>query len=136
MTLSQALNSAFPQYPESAHRKAASRMEKNMTAQHTPGPWGVSAQPHGYSVWNVVDDEINPACIGRPVANVVGGYDSVQIEEANARLIAAAPDLLEALEAICKHATECEMHGEPSTVDGIGWDDILKARATIAKARK
>ena len=130
MTLPQALNSAFPQYPESAHRKAASRMEQNMTAQHTPGPWGVSAQPHGYSVWNVVDDEINPACIGRPVANVVGGYDSVQIEEANARLIAAAPELLKALEACVSWS-----RGAPETDDfgKISWDVLKTAEQAIAK---
>ena len=126
MTLPQALNSAFPQYPESAHRKAASRMEQNMTAQHTPGPW---SENEGFIVGPDFETICDPRCLPPTAENIV-------TMEANARLIAAAPDLLEALEAICKHATQCEMHGEPSTVDGIDWDDILKARAAIRKARK
>src|SRR5688572_24362975 len=69
-------------------------------AKHTPGPW--------------IQDEGNPLCIGVPkswypaqVYNIVtvleGGPDYTdecnQEAGANARLIAAAPDLLEALRA-------------------------------------
>jgi hypothetical protein len=65
-------------------------------SKHTPGPWAISsgdfilqnhaavdAPKHGalaLVVWKMEDDELSPEC------------------EANARLIAAAPDLLEALE--------------------------------------
>ena len=45
--------------------------------------------------------------------------------EANARLIAAAPDLLEALESLCGHTDEGMMFSERAA----------KARAAIAKAR-
>lgn len=132
-TLALALQSAFPSYGEAAHRKVAERMVEDMEAQHTPGPWGVSAQPHGYSVWNVVDDEINPACIGRPVANVVGGYDSVQIEEANARLIAAAPDLYLVSHLIEELSTQTRTQTDWQ----IEFERIATlARAAIAKARK
>ena len=49
-------------------------------------------------------------------------------------LIAAAPEMLAALKRLCTYATECEMHGAPSQVDGIEWDDVVAARAAIAKA--
>ncbi len=71
-----------------------------MKAQHTPGPW--EAIEHiainnvkGYRVF-AGDDEIT-VC-----RNAAGGLGSVvQLPaEANARLIAAAPDLLEALEIV------------------------------------
>lgn len=110
-------------------------------AAHTPGIWCVEK----------FDPDAEFTFIGGPIA-IVGGEElcekvrftvgtlqdwgphGIEQTEANARLIAAAPDLLAALKAICKDATECECHGEPSTVDGIQWDDIIAARAAIAKA--
>ena len=59
-------------------------------------------------------------CGGHNVAQVMKGYKS---GEADARLISAAPELLEALEDLCDWGSEC-------TQDK--WD---KARAAIAKAR-
>ena len=74
----------------------------------TPGPW---------------------KCVGTLVyfSNNAGGIDlrACPDSEANARLIAAAPDLLEALEAII--ASECR---QPDV--GCAW---TKARAAIARAR-
>jgi hypothetical protein len=43
------------------------------------------------------------------------------------------PQLVAVLRKICKDASECEMHGEPSTVDGIDWEDIVQARELLAK---
>jgi hypothetical protein len=61
-----------------------------MSAKHTPGPWKVRASPHGKRY----------ACvqIGRDEA-----YTTLELEPADARLIAAAPELLEALKAIRDH---------------------------------
>lgn len=80
-----------------------------MTNQHTPGPWRfeestktIRAVPQNY--WLATMDS----------------WDGAVDHEANARLIAAAPDLLEALE-LALVAT-----------DG-NWED--RARAAIAKAR-
>ncbi|MEL6237049.1 MAG: hypothetical protein AAFO57_00270 [Pseudomonadota bacterium] len=56
-----------------------------MDAKFTPGPW---------SLWGKADPSQVIACDGGFVAQTVGGND-----EANARLIAAAPELLEAVEA-------------------------------------
>lgn len=115
----QALQSAFPQYQMVAHKKASERMEQDMKKV-----W--------FSTAEVCEDDEGDCKI---VLNTNIPYSQEQASRIG-DLAEAAPDLLAALEAICKHATQCEMHGEPSTVDGIDWDDILKARAAIAKARK
>ena len=94
-----------------------------MSAKHTPGPWflddaidvdlpnhiGISSDKHGLLaqvVWKMEDDERTPEC------------------EANARLIAAAPELLEFVK---------------EWLDRQGSDEnymTAKARAAIAKATK
>jgi hypothetical protein len=74
-----------------------------MKTPHTPGPWTTQELEHayhGYENWNTY-------CIRSP-QNVhiatIGHVDRYheQDHEANARLIAAAPELLEALEFISK----------------------------------
>ena len=98
-------------------------------SKHTPGPWAVREH------WS--DDgafEVYPTRGGAPsygqwsaLAEVpeYGKEDSPEAE-ANAHLIAAAPDLLEALQEIVNAA------------DGDGWNQLdaglKKARAAIAKA--
>lgn len=94
-----------------------------MNAKHTPGPW-------------TIGDENNQhveICIGDAVANLdrqdrYGLHMVFSREEmlANAHLIAAAPDLLEALDAALE--AECRlMDYRPE------WED--HARAAIAKAK-
>ena len=97
-------------------------------SKHTPGPWwldhgddvnlfnhvGISAETHellAQVVWRLDDDKSTPEC------------------EANARLIAAAPDLLEALEtALYGWQREFEYLAKRTPE----W--VTKARAAIAKA--
>ena len=58
-----------------------------MTSKHTPGPWKVS----------LMDDTVVVDTNGAEVAEIDGDYnhpDTWPMMEANARLIAAAPDLL------------------------------------------
>ena len=56
---------------------------------HTPEPWGLVGEPNGYTVWNVVDDGVNPGCVGRILARVCGAAVTVEEEEANgARIVA------------------------------------------------
>lgn len=78
---------------------------------HTPGPWQVR--------------KIDPRSVAIPDEH--GKLIVLAPSEADARLIAAAPDLLAALEEIVEAA------------DGSGWDQIdatlKKQRAAIAKAR-
>ena len=86
----------------------------------TPGPWTQGTSNCGRScVW--LDGHVEP--------EETMGPDNTWIDcctEANARLVAAAPDLLEALEEIV------------SAADGDGWKqldaNLSAARAAIAKA--
>lgn len=84
--------------------------------KHTSGPWVcVGAQPDGKGHRYVVSQE------GFTVADLQpnGGH--------NARLIAAAPDLLEALQALMENY---------ETVDGLGFNmfAVAKACRAISKA--
>lgn len=98
---------------------------------HTPGPWRWHANPHGGA---------RVVTTGVAVADVLarGGVPHPAQEhcEANARLISAAPDMLEALEAL-QHADKCfcdagfagpDHHPRHS-------DECEKARAAIDKAK-
>ena len=65
-----------------------------MSAKHTPGPWTIRYRTNVFGIRRDVGHVGSVA--------VCGGHDSNQVDcgpesEANARLIAAAPDLLEAL---------------------------------------
>ena len=67
-----------------------------MNAKHTPGPWLKSPREGSTFVWaggDGIDDGVNI------VADVFDSHGSKSSEEAiaNARLIATAPDLLDAL---------------------------------------
>lgn len=109
---------------------------------HTPGPW--AAQPHDLKCWTVV------AGAGSSVAHV-DLRSEPEITEANARLIAAAPDLLEALkfaEAILEQhvAASCDICGGEGGWEGEGPNarmtpvrhrercEYLRVRAAITKA--
>lgn len=85
--------------------------------KHTPGPWNrIKGDRNVYSAAGTVCK--TPA--------ILGGGSAATNWEANARLIAAAPDLLEALEALLDYAES-------------GWDHFpdvsVNARAAIARAR-
>lgn len=76
-------------------------------SRHTPGPWHLS--PDGYSI--LCGDEHDPEIIAWTDVNDVMMIQDNRTVEANARLIAAAPELLEALKAITDmgeaiHATQ------------------------------
>ena len=75
-----------------------------MSAQHTPGPW---------NVWSEAPDRC--AYIGasadfprRPIAQIFGRQedsDEFAVRDANARLIAEAPEMLKALRSIAAITT-------------------------------
>jgi len=92
-------------------------------SKHTPGPWEHTGQ--GY----IVGKEDNGYGLG--YVDVCSVYlRAVRGRtNANARLIAAAPDLLEALDALLYAYQDQGNTG--STHD----DKVLQARAAIAKAR-
>lgn len=90
-------------------------------SKHTSGPWRT----------HLTDDTLVIDAVGVPVATMDGNYidGSHSNIEANARLIAAAPDLLEALEKILVSDRE----GYPNC--NLFSDDLARAKAAIAKAK-
>jgi len=85
---------------------------------HTPGPWHV--HPWGDNSYEINSTQLT-------VCNVPGFSDETVDSgsaESNARLIAAAPDLLEALEGLM-----------PMWESGIDEPWVRKARAAIKKAK-
>jgi len=96
----------------------------NIPAKHTPGPWSVwkkSLDPAGREDWAILSSE------NRIIAEAFWKVetDEYMPAEANARLIAAAPELLEALEAMA------EWHEDSADDEPL----IIATRAAIAKAR-
>ncbi len=88
----------------------------------TPGPWRIVADPMHF-------DSLTTVEAGNMVAQVGGLKSNLKEMEANTRLIAAAPDLLEALQGILYHFVP--ERGNLKVED----DMIKKAHAAIAKAR-
>lgn len=90
-----------------------------MNEKHTPGPWMRTpddANP-GYWFIGTADDP-----------HAVVGLDG-EMSEPDARLIAAAPDLLEALEGVEPYLEE-----DPDYTDDYN-ERVRAVRAAIAKAR-
>ena len=93
----------------------------------TPGEWFVSRQGLAGSI--VIRGAGDPKT-GPILASVSKFYGSAHVHgdhEANARLIAAAPTLYEALAAMCREFT----HGNPDQREAIS-----AARAALALARR
>ena len=63
-----------------------------MSGGHTPGPWEALKDNNRWTIF------LPDSYLGNHIAYTSNGGVSEDQEEANARLIAAAPDLLEALE--------------------------------------
>jgi hypothetical protein len=95
-----------------------------MSAEHTPGPWVVYDDSN-----NGKTNRIEIAALGKTVARI---YHSVPEEDLpNARLIAAAPDLLEALQDFLNWSNSV-YYGEDTRRELVMAKN--KARAAIAKA--
>ncbi len=95
-------------------------------SEHTPGPWEISygkirpARPiEGYTIGYA------PICIVRGDKRLHGNG----VREANARLIAAAPELLEALKAVIDWLDDGSI-----LLSEVCAANVLQARAAIAKA--
>jgi hypothetical protein len=72
-----------------------------MSTQHTPGPWG--ARQTFSNRWDieVLREGLVPLTIGHVSTAVLGvGTYRADLTKANAQLIAAAPDMLEFLQAL------------------------------------
>ena len=94
-----------------------------MTTMHTPGPWYIGSGTYEgrniYSAEAVTDDE---GFTYNPVV-ATAEDDGVVCWDANARLMAAAPELLDALKSL-SCAIDVTAYGAA----------LAKARAAIAKA--
>lgn len=92
-------------------------------ARHTPGPW-------------TFDDNMGCRDIrgadGKPIASTHGLANDDE-DQANARLIAAAPELLAALKTALKCIEYCREH-HPDAQSGTGFPVEIELRAIIAKA--
>jgi len=90
-----------------------------MSEQHTPGPW--KAHPTGLARSGLPEYQIHWSDIGECVAEVVHGT-------ADAKLIAAAPDLLEALYKALAFIEGYESEwAEPFECGDLARDAIAKA---------
>ena len=89
-----------------------------MTTQHTPGPWTTGDA----AIWALEDCEFH-AIVDCPLNQTCRDTDTAW---ANARLIAAAPDLLAALKSLL-----LSFDDDRSLFNRDGWE---AARAAIAKA--
>jgi hypothetical protein len=85
-------------------------------SKHTPGEWEFveNENPHETHPYIIRMPSVRKTSLGADKYGVIlGGYDQTMIGEvkANARLIAAAPTLLEALKIMVQHA------------ESAGWED-------------
>lgn len=105
--------------------------------KHTPGPWEVVKTKefpwHGETGENPFDiDGVDAdGCGFRPCKINGNGFDNPGVALANAHLIAAAPDLLEALKYVVKY------HRDNDSGDGelFSLDYVTTCIAAIAKAK-
>jgi hypothetical protein len=96
---------------------------ETMTTAHTPGPWTMDQ-------YGTIKDRDGQQILASGVALTIGYYPRDHYAFANARLIAAAPDLLAALEMV-RHAA-IAMRGEDFN---FGYEQWKLINAAIAKAR-
>lgn len=98
----------------------------------TPGPWSASGSVHGWTVWG---QETSPDA--EPVDMVAVASE---MTEADARLCAAAPALLAALEDVLNVAAHYNPNAAEESGHACTGDMSLRcvwcrARAAVAKAR-
>lgn len=97
-----------------------------MSSKHTPGPWNVDEYTSGNSMFG-----FSPACAvmcrdNNKVICEIPDYTMGQFDKEDARLIAAAPDLLKA----CRRVMERYVH----VLGGLSDDALDEVQAAIAKA--
>ena len=107
-----------------------------MKTKHTAGPWKTTNATHPIIGWRITANDGSIAGVHK-----AGPRQSINECKANARLIAAAPDLAEVCKQICRyHDKILKDHGHIVTTDPWAYDlnDALwacseKARAALAK---
>ena len=104
---------------------------KTENGKHTPGPWRVSRHDALRYTWHV---NAGPAGYSQKRVAIVPGDSSADCAEANAALIAAAPDMLEALRSAAAFAEQWVGANEGSMLADAREAMLAKARAAIRKA--
>lgn len=122
------------------------------TQQHTPGPWfhdkAMSGRTDSFSITH--NRRCGPDILQEAIATLhypsshPTQLDSAVVAEANARLIASAPELLEALKALLRNVEDCQKYiavlKDDERFDSEGNQlfpsspEMDRARAAIAKA--
>lgn len=100
-----------------------------MSAQHTPGPWAY--EPTSGAIY-FADGDVDPLIASTNLEQV-----SVEQGDADGRLIAAAPDLYEALSALIPNnlcLTNDAWSDETIIPLDVTLGDLRKAAAALAKA--
>lgn len=102
-----------------------------MSVRFTPGPW--KATPYYYQDGDGARKRLIDTRFMDTIAEVRMGHDGIGGDvDANARLIAAAPDMFEALQVILSVCGDAESDGYVE--NSIHLDDLKLASAAIAKA--
>lgn len=106
-----------------------------MTTKHTPGPWVVTKAKHGVDMNHHIVALVAPDRDDRAlVVHTPHGSDAQA--DANVRLIAAAPELLEALEAVVAEWDALyPFFPTEAKIEDAEFSGFQMARAAIAKAR-
>ena len=99
-------------------------------AAHTPGPWAVYLPEHDVTAWDEDADRTITVAL-------MSSDESEEICEANARLIAAAPDLLEAAQAVLTLSPDTYAIGSSQRGSDTEWDlqrkqDALRTAIAVA----
>lgn len=111
--------------------------------EHTPGPWatvrGFTQDGHGDTPTIFIEGPRGQSIAAMEVVSTNGGPFLLPTNaDANARLIASAPELAEALVALLKMADETRYDTEPCNWSADAklarLDRLRKARAALAKA--
>lgn len=101
---------------------------------HTPGPWTDKGGSAG-AVWAGEEFLASVYPTAQAGWDGNGRFDRQDETEANARLIAAAPDLLEALKACEAWIVELADSGDAGFWDASKAPEVIQARAAIRRAQ-
>jgi hypothetical protein len=94
---------------------------------HTPGPWSVDHSGNCYI--GIIDKN------ERTIAFCALQNENSEEDESNSCLIASAPDLLSALEAVTKAYVELVHSDYPPSWSAEKDSEVISARKAIAKAK-
>lgn len=112
---------------EGTKRKTPTARDKQAGSEHTPGPWRVNDD--GDFCMVVMDDKM-------PGLALIAEVSSQPEWNANARLIAAAPDILDALKGLRISANRLCDRMLGGTYEDDCRRSIVRADAALAKARR